>query len=96
MSELPNTVNFEAATNFAREADVARQIPYGPNVDRHIEGIKTYVDAGFDRIAVLQAGRNQDGFFRFWNEELKPGLQRAGLAARDQEAAAPAAGRSSR
>jgi G6PDH family F420-dependent oxidoreductase len=96
MSELPNTVNFEAATNFVREADVARQIPYGPNVDRHVEGIKRYVDAGFDRIAVLQAGRNQDGFFRFWNEELKPGLQRAGLTARDQEAAAPAAGRSSR
>ena len=96
MSELPNTVNFEAATSVVREADVARQIPCGPSVDRHIDGIKKYVDAGYDRIAVLQAGRDQDGFFRFWNEELKPGLEKAGLSARAQEAAAPAAGRSSR
>jgi hypothetical protein len=65
-------------------------------VDRHIEGIKKYIDAGVDRIAVLQAGRDQDGFFRVWNEELKPGLQNAGLSAGAQEAAAPAAGRSSR
>lgn len=96
MSELPNPVNFEAATKFVREEDVARQLPCGPNVDRHIEGIKQYVDAGFDRIAVLQAGRDQDNFFRFWSEELKPGLEKAGLAGRAQEAAAPAAGRKSR
>lgn len=94
MSELPNPVNFEAATRLASEEDVARQMPCGPNVERHLEGIKKYVDAGFDRIALLQAGPDQEGFFRFWTQELKPGLAKAGLAA--QEAAAPAAGRSSR
>jgi hypothetical protein len=96
MSELPNPVNFEAATRYVREDDVARQVPCGPSVDRHLEGIKKYVDAGFDQIAVLQAGRDQDSFFQFWNEALKPGLEKAGLSARRQDAAAPAAGRSSR
>ena len=96
MSELPNPVNFEAATKLVREDDVARQVPCGPSVERHIEGIKKYVDAGFERIAVLQAGRDQEGFFRFWNEELKPGLAKAGLSAAPQDAAAPATGRSSR
>ena len=96
MSELPNPVNFEAATRYVREDDVARHVPCGPSVDRHLEGIKKYVDAGFDQIAVLQAGRDQDSFFQFWNEELKPGLEKAGLSAPRQDAAAPAAGRSSR
>ncbi len=58
--------------------------------------MQKFLDAGFERIAILQAGRDQDGFFSFWNEELKPRLEKAGLAARRQDAAAPAAGRSSR
>src|SRR5207253_1182398 len=75
---------------------IAVAAPCGPNVNRHLEGIQKYLDAGFDRIAILQAGRDQDGFFGFWNEELKPRLGQMGLAAGRQEAAAPAAGRSSR
>jgi G6PDH family F420-dependent oxidoreductase len=96
MSELPNPVNFAAASTTVREEDVAASVPCGPSVDRHLEGIQKYLDAGFERIAVLQAGRDQDGFFGFWNEELKPRLEKSGLAPRRQEAAAPAAGRSSR
>jgi hypothetical protein len=79
-----------------REEDVAEMMPCGPSVERHLEGIQKFLDAGFDRIAVLQAGRDQDGFFGFWNEELKPRLEKMGIAARRQDAAAPAAGRSSR
>jgi len=40
--------------------------------------------------AILQAGRDQDGFFGFWNEELKPGLEKIGLAARREAAASVA------
>jgi hypothetical protein len=65
-------------------------------VDRHLEGIQKFLDAGFERIAFLQAGRDQDGFFGFWNEELRPRLEKLGLASRLQEAAAPAATRGSR
>ncbi len=95
-SELPNPVNFAAASITVREEDVAEMPPCGPSVNRHLEGLQKFLDAGFERIAALQAGRDQDGFFGFWNEELKPRLEKSGLAARRQEAAAPAAGRSSR
>ena len=30
--------------------------------------------AGFDRVALLQIGDDQEGFFRFWGEELEPHL----------------------
>jgi G6PDH family F420-dependent oxidoreductase len=95
-SELPNPVNFAAASITVREEDVAALLPCGPSVDRHLEGIQQFLDAGFERIAFLQAGRDQEGFFGFWNEELKPRLEKMGLVARRQETAAPAAGRSSR
>src|SRR2546430_366455 len=58
-----------------------------PSVVRHLEGIQKYLDAGFERIAILQAGRDQDGFFGFWNEELKPRLEKVGVAARHEAAA---------
>jgi hypothetical protein len=95
-SELPNPVNFAAASITVREEDVAALLPCGPSVDRHLEGIQQFLDAGFERIAFLLAGRDQEGFFGFWNEELKPRLEKMGLVARRQETAAPAAGRSSR
>ena len=96
MSELPNPVNFEAAAKPVREDDVAKAIACGPSVDRHLEAIQKYLDAGFDHIAFLQAGRDQQSFFGFWNEELKPRLEKSGGVSRPQEAAAPATGRSSR
>lgn len=61
-SELPNSVNFAAASMTVREEDVAELLPCGPSVDRHLEGIQKFLDAGFERIAFLQAGRDQDGF----------------------------------
>jgi G6PDH family F420-dependent oxidoreductase len=88
MSELPNPVNFQAAAKPLREDDVEKAIPCGPDAAMHVEGIKKYADAGFDRVAVLQAGPNQAAFLRFWIEELRPALARAGLAERVQETAA--------
>jgi G6PDH family F420-dependent oxidoreductase len=94
MAELPNPVNFEAASKTVREEDVAESIPCGPDPEKHIAGIQKYIDAGFDHIAVLQAGQDQEGFLRFWESELKPRLEKFG-AGRSQEAATPAAGRNS-
>ena len=94
MSELPNPVNFAAASKTVREEDVAESIPCGPDPESHVQAIKKFVDAGFQHIALLQAGADQEGFIRFWSEELKPRLEKNGIGA--QEAAAPAAGRSSR
>jgi hypothetical protein len=32
---------------------------------------------GFGHVAIVQVGQNQDGFLRFWREELRPRLERA-------------------
>ena len=73
-SELPNPVNFEAATTYVREDDVAKAVPCETEVDRHVGAIEQWMQAGFDRIAVVALG-DTDRFFEFWGQELHPGLE---------------------
>jgi G6PDH family F420-dependent oxidoreductase len=75
MAELPNPVNFEAATATVRPEDVAASVACGPDPDRHVEVVKSYVDAGFDRVVLVAVGDDQEGFFRFWADELSSRLQ---------------------
>jgi hypothetical protein len=72
MAELPGPANFEAATATVREEDVAELVPCGPDPEVHAAGIRKFLDAGFDHVAVLQCGDDQHGFLRFWEEELGP------------------------
>lgn len=74
MSELPTVEGFEAATEFVRREDVAKKIPAGPNVERHLSAIKEYIEAGFDHIALLGIGPDQEGFIKFFESELSPRL----------------------
>ncbi len=82
MAELPNPVNFEAATRTATEDDVAELVACGPDPERHVEAIQRFVDAGYDHVAVVQAGDDQAGFLRFWQQELRPRLAGATVPAR--------------
>ncbi len=76
MSELPNTVNFDAAVNTVREEDVAAQVGIGPDPARHLEAIAAYTEAGFDEICVVQVGDDRgEGFFDFWSEQIAPELE---------------------
>ncbi|PJE95356.1 LLM class F420-dependent oxidoreductase [Streptomyces carminius] len=70
MSELPNPVNFEAATTTVREEDVLGQFACGPDPDRFTEVARQYTDAGFDRLVLMNAGPDPDGFLDFFQEEL--------------------------
>ncbi|MCO1660348.1 TIGR03557 family F420-dependent LLM class oxidoreductase [Pseudonocardia humida] len=79
MSELPNPVNFEAATTTVGLDDVLGQFACGPDPERHLEVAGQFVDAGFDRIALLNAGPDPDGFIEFFRTELGDRLRsRAG------------------
>jgi G6PDH family F420-dependent oxidoreductase len=73
MSELPNPINFEAATAHVREEDVAKTIPCGADADRHADAIRKWTDAGFDRVAIVQVGA-PERFFDFWERDLRPRL----------------------
>lgn len=62
MSELPNPVNFDAATATVREDDIASTFACGPDVDKIVATVQPFLDAGFDRIVLMNAGPDPDGF----------------------------------
>jgi len=72
--EIPTPAHFEQATKMVREEDVAQAIICGPDPERHIAGIKEFVDAGYDHVYVHQIGPDQEGFFRFYEREVLPKL----------------------
>lgn len=81
MSELPNPVNFEAATGTVRIEDVLAKFACGPEPDRYVAAVQRYLDAGFDRIVLQNAGPDPDGFLDFYARELDGRLRGLGPAA---------------
>jgi G6PDH family F420-dependent oxidoreductase len=74
MAELPNPINFEAATEPVRPEDMAEAVPCGDDPDVFAEAIKEWTDAGFDQLTLVQVGPDQETFFKFWEEKLRPAL----------------------
>jgi G6PDH family F420-dependent oxidoreductase len=72
--ELPLPRHFEQATEKVAPEELAEEIPCGPDPDRFLEDILKYEAAGYTHIYFHQVGHDQDGFFRFWREELDPKL----------------------
>jgi coenzyme F420-dependent glucose-6-phosphate dehydrogenase len=73
--ELALPLHFEQAVNNVSREDVAESVVCGPDVERYAEQVQQYLDAGFDHIYFHQVGRDQEGFFRFWQEQLGPRLR---------------------
>jgi hypothetical protein len=46
----------------------------GPDPERILDAIREYGDAGFDHVYLHQVGPEQEGFFRFFEQELRPKL----------------------
>jgi G6PDH family F420-dependent oxidoreductase len=69
--ELPLPRHFEQAAQTVRAEDL-ESIPRGPDPERHRAAIQKYVDAGFTHIAVHQVGPDQEGFFKFYEQEILP------------------------
>src|SRR5947199_145899 len=74
--ELKLPAHFEQAAATVSEDDVAKVIVCRPDPQRHLDQIRTYQDAGFDHIYIHQVGKDQEGFFRFYAEEIMPQLGR--------------------
>jgi G6PDH family F420-dependent oxidoreductase len=73
-AELPNPINFEAATASITEDDMREAFGCGPDPERHAEVARQFADAGFDHLALMNAGPDIDGFFEFYATELKDRL----------------------
>lgn len=65
-AELPSPEAFASATEFVREEDVAQAVPCGPDVERHVEAVKKFVDAGFTHVALVQVGADSQPMFLDW------------------------------
>ncbi|MDQ3993143.1 MAG: TIGR03557 family F420-dependent LLM class oxidoreductase [Actinomycetota bacterium] len=70
--ELPLPRHFEQTAQNVTEDDVAETVACGPDVDRHLEMIGRFEEAGYDHVYLHQIGPDQEGFIRFAERELLP------------------------
>lgn len=76
MPELPTPTSFEAALANIHPEDVQGQVACGPDPERHLQSIRKYAEAGFDHLVLTGVGPDQQGFLRFWKEELQPRVRK--------------------
>jgi G6PDH family F420-dependent oxidoreductase len=69
---LPTPQHFEQASQLVTEEMIAGQTPCGPDVERHVQALQEYADAGFDELYVQQIGPEQDAFFEAYGEHVLP------------------------
>ena len=69
--DLPTPAHFEQAASKVSVEEATEGTPCGPDPDRYVETFQSFADAGFDEVAVTQIGPDQDGFFRFYERELR-------------------------
>ncbi len=73
---LPNPAHFAQIGEVVTvEQAAGTAAATGPDVAAYVEGLQAYADAGFDEVYVSQIGPDQEGFLRFWTEELEPALR---------------------
>jgi G6PDH family F420-dependent oxidoreductase len=71
-AELPLPRHFQQAAKIVTEDIVAKEIVCGPDPERHLALLRKYEDAGFDHIFIHQVGEDQEGFLRFYQDEVLP------------------------
>jgi G6PDH family F420-dependent oxidoreductase len=72
--ELPLPSEFADASELVTEEVVADKVVCGPDPDRHLAQLRTYLDSGYDEVYVNQIGDDQEGFLAFLKDEVIPRL----------------------
>jgi len=78
-ADLPTTAGFSSASQFVTPDDVADAIPCGPDLDKIVESISGFWEAGFTDVAVVQVG--DEGQDRFLHEAAGSLLEKLRAAA---------------
>jgi hypothetical protein len=91
---LPTPSHFEQASQLVSEEMVAEVVPCGPDLERHVQAIERYADAGFDEVYVQQIGGAEERFFETYASEVLPrftgkDVRRPAGDAREGRAAGP-------
>ena len=71
---LPSPQHFEQLSELVTEDMAVKNTACGPDVADFVAAVQPYIDAGIDEIFLSQIGPDQEGFFRFWETELKDAL----------------------
>ena len=69
-AELPNPVNFDAATSWVTPETMTEAFGCGPDAERHLAVARPFAEAGYDHLALVNAGPDVDGFFEHASSEL--------------------------
>lgn len=72
--DLRTPALFEQAIEVVREEDAVGDTPVGPDPDRYVESLKSFIDAGVDVVYLQQVGSNHERAFRFIREDVLPRL----------------------
>ena len=70
--ELPTVAHFEQAAQLVTEDKIAEEIVCGPDPEKHLAKLRAYEQAGYSHVYVHQVGSDQEGFMRFYKEEIMP------------------------
>jgi G6PDH family F420-dependent oxidoreductase len=76
--DLPTPAHFEQASSVVTEEQIAESMACGPDPEPVIGAVEEMLDAGIDHVHVHQIGPDQEGFCRFWSEQVAPGLRGRG------------------
>jgi G6PDH family F420-dependent oxidoreductase len=77
-AELPVPASFDQASRTVGLDDISEKMPCGPDVEKHVAGIRAFESAGFTHIALIQVGGDTQEQFMTWAAtELLPALRAA-------------------
>jgi G6PDH family F420-dependent oxidoreductase len=77
--ELRSPAHFDQAATLVTLDKTAESVACGPEIGPIVDAVRSYVDAGFDRIYLNQIGPQQSEFFAFFTRELAPALRDIGV-----------------
>ena len=69
---LPDPEHFEQASSLVTPEMVGETVPCGPDLDKHLEAIQRFADAGVDELYIQQIGGDHEQFFDAYRKEILP------------------------
>lgn len=72
--DLPTWTHFEQAAELVTEEIATETVPCGPEVEPVLDSVHRFLGAGYDHLYFHQIGADQEGFLRFWTDQLAPAL----------------------
>ncbi len=73
---LPSPRHFEQASTLVTESSTRESVPCGPDPARHLEGLRPYLEAGFDELYVSNMGPHYRPMMDLYRTEILPALRR--------------------